>query len=102
MGQPLGRDLLVEKLSLTEKSISRGVYVAIPYHPMRIAELNKVVLKVQHIRAARGQSLIINSVAPLREGGMSTAATTMVWYGRWYGMVWLEVCEGVKQYSPLC
>ena len=27
--------------------------------------LNEVVLKVQHIRAAREQGLIINSVAPL-------------------------------------
>ena len=32
-------------------------------------ELNEVVLKVQHVRAARGQGLKINSVAPLREGG---------------------------------
>ena len=32
-------------------------------------ELNVVGLEVQHIRAARGQGLIINSVAPLREGG---------------------------------
>ena len=48
------------------------------------AELNEVGLKIQHIRAARGQGWIINSVAPLREGGMV-----------WYGMV--EVCE----YAPV-
>ena len=34
-----------------------------------LTELNEVGLKVQHIRGARGQGLIINSVAPLREGG---------------------------------
>ena len=32
-------------------------------------ELNVVGLKEQHVRAARGQGLIINSLAPLREGG---------------------------------
>ena len=32
-------------------------------------ELNEVGLKAQHIRAARGQGLIINAAAPLREGG---------------------------------
>ena len=31
-------------------------------------ELNEVGLKVQHSRAARGQGLVMNSVAPLREG----------------------------------
>ena len=36
---------------------------------MNSTELNEVALKVQYIRAARGQDLIINSVAPLREGG---------------------------------
>ena len=39
--------------------------------------------------------MIINSVAPLREGGRQNLIEPgMVWYGIWHGMV--DVCDGYQ------
>ena len=52
---------IVQRFAGTEEAGGEG--------ELNCTELNEVGPKVQHIRAARGQGLTINSVAPLREGG---------------------------------